>query len=147
MIDVFPDPPDLLTPSNVRSIGERIAAIAARIEDSERVKFGDVSVAIVDTKRIRSLHEEFFDDPSPTDVITFPGPDGNQSSILDGDVAICLEVAEDQASEDGHSTEDELVFLAVHGLLHLCGWTDADPMDRARMLAHQRQLMGQPNES
>jgi probable rRNA maturation factor len=53
-------------------------------------------------------------------------------------VVASAECAERVALELGHPPESELFFYVCHGLLHLCGWDDAAPENRERMLARQR---------
>ena len=111
------------------------------IEASESVEFDDVAINFVSRSRICQLHEQFLADGSETDIITFPAERAAESSRISGDIAICLEVAGEQAAEVPHSLESELVFLAIHGMLHLCGWDDQSDADRDRMLDRQRDLM------
>jgi len=40
------------------------------------------------------------------------------------------------------SFERELVLYVVHGALHLCGFDDHDPDERAAMRAAERSVMG-----
>ena len=58
-----------------------------------------------------------------------------------GDIVISLETAARQAPEHGHSLEQELLFLASHGLLHLVGWDHPDDASLAAMLARQELLL------
>ena len=58
-----------------------------------------------------------------------------------GDIAICLERAEEQAEEYGHSLERELAFLAVHGSLHLLGYDHMKPQDEQTMFAKQTEIL------
>ena len=58
-----------------------------------------------------------------------------------GDIVISLETAARQAPEHGHSLEQELLFLASHGLLHLVGWDHPDDASLAAMLARQERLL------
>ena len=58
-----------------------------------------------------------------------------------GDIVISLDTAARQAPEHGHSLEQELLFLASHGLLHLVGWDHPDDASLAAMLARQEQLL------
>jgi rRNA maturation RNase YbeY len=41
----------------------------------------------------------------------------------------------------GHSPEEEIAFLVVHGLLHLVGWRDDTEEQRERMLRRQHDLI------
>ncbi len=124
----------------LRSLAEQIGLIARVIETTERVRFGTVTVLIVGVDEICNLHERFMDDPGPTDVITFPSGD-TRAGVVDGDIAICLDVARSQAAAAGHDWRDEIVFLAVHGLLHLVGWDDQNDDARRAMLDRQAQLI------
>lgn len=101
----------------------------------ERVPQGVVLV-FVDDERLAGLHDEFLDDPSPTDVMAFDLSDewgGPQSEIY-----VSVERARAIAPTHGVSVERELVLYVAHGALHLCGFDDHEPHDRARMRAAER---------
>lgn len=101
-----------------------------------------MSLLIADEAEISRLHGEFFGDASVTDVVSFPAGDvhGDLDGYI-GDVAVCLEVAGEQAGEAGHSVQREVMFLAVHGLLHLLGYDDLTDGERRRMLELQEALL------
>jgi probable rRNA maturation factor len=86
--------------------------------------------------------------PGPTDVMAFPmdelrapREDEEPEPGLLGDVLLCPQVAERQAKEAGHSTEDELHLLLVHGILHLLGHDHAEPDEKAVMFGLQGTLL------
>jgi len=58
----------------------------------------------------------FSQDNYPTDF------DPELNAVFLGSIMICREIAKTQAAELGHSFEDEIQFLLVHGLLHLLGF-------------------------
>ncbi len=66
-----------------------------------------------------------------------------------GDVIISVERAIAQAGEGrGGQTGDvawtpaeELILLAVHGTLHICGWDHAEPVEEAAMRGLERQVL------
>ena len=58
-----------------------------------------------------------------------------------GDVVIAPEVAEAQAAEYGHTVEEELNLLLVHGVLHLLGYDHEDDDDAEAMQARERALL------
>jgi len=68
-----------------------------------------------------------------------------------GDVVVSVERAIAQAAEGRGgqtglvrwSPADELRLLAVHGVLHVCGWDHAEPVERDAMRALERRLLGQ----
>ncbi len=97
---------------------------------------GEVGIWICNDDEIADLHLRYMDIPGPTDVISFPG----DAPYL-GDIAVSYETAGAQAAEVGHSTQREIAYLALHGLLHLLGHDDLTPDDRERMIARQDQLI------
>ena len=141
MVQVYCDPGDLLADAAIRAVTRAVSAAAAFLESEESVAFGDVTVMIVDADRISALHAEYFNDPAPTDVITFPGEPDPDNDVLNGDIAICIDEARDQAAEAEHGLHEEIVFLALHGLLHLCGWDDLTVDGRTQMIERQNELL------
>lgn len=109
----------------------------------------DLAVLLVDTETMSQLHERWMDEPGPTDVLSFPmdelrpPADGEEPEPgLLGDVVLCPEVAQRQARGAGHSTEDELHLLTVHGILHLLGYDHAEPDEEKEMFELQGSLLG-----
>lgn len=97
-----------------------------------------VSVVFVTVEKISRLHGLFLGDASPTDIITFPY---DEEHIRGGDIAVCAPLAAEQGPEHGKTEAEELLFLVLHGLLHLIGYDDADEEARAAMLTHQDELL------
>ena len=54
---------------------------------------------------------------------------------------LCPQVAAVQAKQAGHSTQEELELLCVHGILHLLGYDHAEPEEHAVMFGTQDQLL------
>jgi probable rRNA maturation factor len=106
---------------------------------------GDWSVAVVLTsdQALRALHRDFMGIDAETDVMTFPSDGEPGGSARGGDIVVSVDRATVQAPEFGLSPWDEIRFLVVHGALHLCGWDDTSPVERAAMLARQRELIAE----
>ncbi|MDR1068071.1 MAG: rRNA maturation RNase YbeY [Clostridiales Family XIII bacterium] len=60
-----------------------------------------------------------------------------------GDIVICTERAREQAAEYGHSEQRELVYLFVHGMLHLLGYDHEDETKRAEMREAEEAVMNE----
>lgn len=106
---------------------------AGRARKLARVK-GEVAVLITSRGRVRALNRRFRRKDKPTDVLSFPGPQG-------GDIAICAEIARQNAARLGHSVSDEIKILVLHGMLHLAGYdheTDSGEMARAEARLRSR---------
>jgi len=86
--------------------------------------------------------------PARTARPSFVLPPGRRPHL--GDVVISVERAQAQAdagqggqtSDVRWSPADELRLLVVHGILHVCGWDHAEPVEEAAMRALERRLLG-----
>ncbi len=115
---------------------------------AQRVAAAELCVLVVDDAQIAAFHEEWFADPSPTDVITFdlsadPGP----HAPLQGDIVVSVETAALIARDlrrgglSGWTQRHELAYYVVHGILHLTGCDDRSAADRRAMRARERAVM------
>ncbi len=108
----------------------------------------DLCLRLVDEAAMETLHVQWMDLPGPTDVMSFPmdelrpGREGSEPAegVL-GDVVLCPSIAAKQAREAGHATEEELLLLTTHGILHLLGYDHATPEEEKEMFELQRQLL------
>jgi probable rRNA maturation factor len=100
---------------------------------------------------LRSLNLRFRGKDAATDVLSFPsGPVPAKRNPLGrwggsrgplGDIAISLARARSQARERGHSIENEICILMLHGVLHLLGMdheSDHGRMARAEIRWQRR---------
>jgi probable rRNA maturation factor len=136
----------------------RLAALARFALDQMRIHpLAELSVLLVDEAAMSELHERWMGEPGPTDVLSFPmdelrppqpggKPDESEEPALLGDVVLCPQVAAEQAKKAGHSTQDELELLTVHGILHLLGYDHAEPEEHTEMFGLQGDLLSQWRE-
>ena len=126
-----------------------LAQCARYVLDSMKVHpRAELCIKLVDEPAMEVLHVQWMDLPGPTDVMSFPmdelrpGRDGVEpvEGIL-GDVVLCPTVAQAQAGEAGHTTEEELLLLTTHGILHLLGFDHAEPDEEREMFGLQRELI------
>jgi len=108
----------------------------------------DLAILLIDEGAMEALHVQWMDEPGPTDVLSFPMDElrpGTEDMPtppgLLGDIVLCPQVAETQAVAARHSTEEELVMLATHGLLHLLGFDHAEPEEEREMFGLQKDLI------
>ena len=117
-----------------------------------------LGLSLVADAEIAELNADWRQKEGPTDVLAFaaqdeatdgapPMPASGEAEPLElGDIVISVETAARQAPEHGHDLEQELLFLASHGLLHLVGWDHPDEASLAAMLARQKELVKVPAE-
>ena len=103
---------------------------------------GEVSILVVGDRRMARLHVEYKQVPGTTDCLTFDlsGPH-TPKGLVEGDLVLCMAVARRQAKKRGHSTREELLLYAVHGLLHLDGEDDLDPAAVEKMHAREDAIL------
>jgi probable rRNA maturation factor len=111
----------------------------------------ELSVIIVDADAMEQLHIQWMDLPGPTDVMSFPmdelrppaRDEEEPPQGLLGDIVLCPEVAERQGAEapTGHSMDEELQLLVLHGLLHLLGYDHEEPGEKTEMFGLQSAIL------
>jgi probable rRNA maturation factor len=92
---------------------ERFARVL-RQQVTEGAGFGCL---ITTDRELRRLNHKFRGKDRPTDVLSFPDADG---AFL-GEIAISAQRAREQAAAYGHSIDQEICILMLHGVLHLMG--------------------------
>jgi len=108
----------------------------ARIAEIEQVSQGCLAVTVVDDRRMVKLNGQYKERNETTDVLAFDLR-SSPADPIEADLVICRDEAARQASARGHDIRLELLLYAVHGLLHVLGYDDADP--DAAAIMHQRE--------
>jgi probable rRNA maturation factor len=89
-----------------------------------------VTVRFVDTEQGRELNARYRGRDYATNVLSFPYA---PPPALEGDLAVCAEVVQREAQEQGKAPEAHFAHLIVHGMLHLQGFEHDNDSDAARM--------------
>lgn len=104
---------------------DAVSAIVKHVIDFEEHICDEVSVHFVDEPTICELHRIYFNDPSPTDCISFPLESDDIPGYKNiGNVFVCPQVAILYARLQNANAYDEVTLYIVHGLLHLMGYDD-----------------------
>lgn len=90
----------------------------------------EIEVIVATLEEIHSINLEQRGIDRPTDVLSFPmeeepftaPADPATGAVFLGSMVLCLQKAQEQAHEYGHSIEREVAFLTVHSILHLLGY-------------------------
>lgn len=124
--------------------------VVARLHDLDDAT--EVDVTIVDDEEIHALNRDYRGVDRPTDVLSFAldeeAEESDEPELVDapeehllGDIIISAETAQRQGEEFGHGLEREIVYLAVHGLLHLLGYDHMTEADKAVMRAKEEEAL------
>ena len=135
-------------PQKFKPTFKKVADVAMQILGQPKEL--SVVATFVDGEEIRQLNSEYRGIDKVTDVLSFPTIDNVGHGVIDismypfetdcrtgylnlGDIFICMDVAEKQAEEYGHSLKRESAFLFLHGLLHLLGYDHIEQEDEIQM--------------
>lgn len=106
---------------------------------------GAVSIVLTDDEQVRLLNRTYRGKDEPTDVLSFSLREtSSDETAIDlaqlgeepplGEVYISVPTAQRQAERGERTLEEEVAFLAVHGVLHLLGYEDETQEGYEQML-------------
>lgn len=119
---------DAKFPFDRARLRQHLIAVLNKYRLTEKVV---VEVQVVGKRKMTQLHLTYMQLPGPTDVLSFPlndptdgrafvaSPDG---MLRLGDIVVCYPVAVEEALEKQIKVDDQIQFLAEHGLMHLLGF-------------------------
>ncbi|GAB6044774.1 rRNA maturation RNase YbeY [Caminibacter profundus] len=80
----------------------------------------DLELILTTDEEIQELNYAYRKKDKPTDVLSFPLENIPGAPL--GSIVISIDTAKKEALKFGHSVEDEIKLLFIHGLLHLLGY-------------------------
>jgi rRNA maturation RNase YbeY len=144
----------------------RIARLAERMLAVAHESGSELSIELIGDRRMHRLNRVYRKKDRPTDVLSFPMRDvrpgqrpaarGQGQEVranllrplasrpapeLLGDIVISVPTARRQAQQAGHSVDEELAMLMIHGFLHLCGYDHERGEREARRMRRRERAM------
>lgn len=104
----------------------------------------EITVRIVDTEESQTLNRDYRGQDKPTNVLSFPfeAPPGIELPLL-GDLVVCRQVVEQEASAQQKPLMDHWAHMVVHGCLHLLGFDHIKDDEAQIMEAKEVVLLAQ----
>ena len=142
--------PETLTVDD--EIGSEIMRAVEFIGENYDAADCEVSITLTDDEHIHDLNRKYRGIDRPTDVLSFAFNESDEPEIIYddedhvdalGDIIVSLDRARAQSIEYGHSFKREIIFLIVHGMLHLLGYDHMEESDRLEMEAEQKFIMSE----
>ncbi|HEX7765641.1 MAG TPA: rRNA maturation RNase YbeY [Nitrospira sp.] len=119
----------------LRRLAERVLSAVGEAQS-------ELSIDLVGDGRMRGLNRRYRKKDRTTDVLAFAMRESaSPVSALLGDVVISVPMAQRQAKEGGRSFSEELTWLLVHGVLHLCGYDHERSDAEARRMKRREQAV------
>jgi probable rRNA maturation factor len=109
---------------------EKIGILEKIVETSLKKIF----VYLVDNKTIKKLNKIFLNKNTSTDVLSFKYPDGS------GEIIISVEECKKNAKNYSNTLNEEILYVLIHGILHLNGYEDYSEKDREKMFKKQDEI-------
>ena len=123
---------------------KNIADAAEKILRAEGAQLYSLSILVCEDTYIQNMHKIYFDDDSPTDVISFPmdkfEKDNPEGGYL-GDLLISADRAFKVAKDFDNTLQKEFFLYVVHGILHLLGYDDIAEADRLIMREKEKKIL------
>ncbi len=120
-IDISGDPSEVLCAQE-----EAISWFSSLKEEYEESisKLGlcSFNLAFLTKAEIQDMNKRFAGKNKPTNVLSFPSNEALTEERFLGDIAICSELIVEEAISQGKETQDHLIHIFVHGVLHLLGF-------------------------
>lgn len=110
---------------------------------AEALSNKEIELIITDDETMQELNAQYRGKNNTTDVLSFPmeAPFTEQSifGMPLGSIIIAESFVKEKAAEFGHSIQDELSLLFIHGMLHLLGFDHEN--DHGQMRMREKELI------
>ena len=117
--------------------GLALTRFVARARRAAGLK-GVVDVVVTSNLEMKMLNRRFRGKNKPTDVLSFAAAADDPRKKFVGEIAISAEIAAHNARALGHTCNQEVKILALHGVLHLKGYDHEH--DHGQMARRENQL-------
>lgn len=107
----------------------------------------ELCLRLVDQSEIKNLNRDYRGKDKSTNVLSFPFEKIAQipeQNIL-GDIVLCRNVIETEATEQGKRVEAHWAHMCIHGFLHLCGYDHIDQKEAQAMEALETKILAEMN--
>lgn len=126
----------------------RLIRLTNRLLQECRVADHTVSILLVDDLEMTRLNSHYRDKNKPTNVLSFPFAEGADPALAFlpvkelGDIVISVDTALREAIELGRPLHERLIWLTIHGMLHLLGYDhERSEADENKMLSRENELL------
>jgi probable rRNA maturation factor len=119
----------------VRRLGKNKA-----LKNSKKLKKNEISFVLISAQKMKAINYQFRGKDYATDVLSFAS--ASPESL--GELILCPSVLKKQARQNGHSLDFEILYMFIHGILHLLGYDHEKSLsEEKKMFTIQDRLFSQ----
>src|ERR1700760_4858684 len=119
---------DLKNKNKVKAwVKSTIAAEGCRLQELNYIFCSDAYLL--------QINQQYLDHDTYTDIITFDNTE--KEKVIEGDIFISIDRIRENAEKFGTGETNELHRVIIHGALHLLGYKDKSPKDKALMTSKE----------
>jgi|SRR5690554_463517 len=101
---------------------------------TEGFDVGEIAYVFTSDKSLLEINQKYLNHDTYTDIISF---DYTEGKTISGEIYISLERVRDNALKYSVNSIKELHRVMIHGILHLCGYSDKDSDLKAVMTGRE----------
>ncbi len=110
----------------------KVTSWIKKVVEKEGATIQEINFIFCSDSYLLTLNQGFLKHNTLTDIITFDNSSPSDSS-LEGEIYISVNRVRENADKFQVSFEDELNRVIIHGVLHLLGYKDKKPSEKAQM--------------
>lgn len=107
-------------------------------------QLGQLNFIFCSDSYLLQINQDYLDHDTYTDIITFD--QSEKENEIAGDIYISIERVWDNATQFKVDSMDELHRVMIHGVLHLCGYTDKTKADKKEMTEKENFYLAYRNQ-
>ncbi|TCK82973.1 rRNA maturation RNase YbeY [Albibacterium bauzanense] len=111
--------------------------------EAESSFVGELNFIFCSDEYLLKINQEYLNHDTYTDIITFDNSE--EDDEISGDIFISAERVTENASQLNIDPQTELHRIIIHGVLHLIGFLDKAPKDKALMTSKEDHYLNRRN--
>lgn len=108
---------------------------------TEKKCIGSLNIILCSDEFLYRMNVQYLNHKTYTDIITFDH--GREGKNIFGELYISIDRIRENAATLGVTIKDELHRVMIHGLLHLCGYSDKTPVAKKKMTRKEDFYLGE----
>ncbi len=128
----------VLDAPNFRVKKREIHKLIKNLSEELNFKVFSLNISFLDSSTMTEQNKRFLQHDYDTDIITLDYSE--KAGLIDAEIFISYEMAIKNAKKYKTTTNNEIIRLIIHGILHLTGYDDTTPGEKRKMKRIENKL-------